>query len=66
MYNPYQVLGVSPDASMEEIRKAYTALAMQYHPDKNPGDQEAARRMDEINTAYDIVRDPAMLAALVR
>ena len=64
MYDPYQILGVSPDASMEEIRKAYTALAMQYHPDKNPGDREAARRMDEINNAYDIVRDPAMLARL--
>lgn len=64
MYDPYQILGVSPDAGMEEIRKAYTALAMRYHPDKNPGDQEAARRMDELNRAYDVVRDPAMRARI--
>lgn len=51
--DPYQVLGVSPDASEEEIKQAYRKLAKKYHPDLNPGDAEAARHMQEINVAYD-------------
>ena len=51
--DPYKVLGVSPDASDEEIKQAYRRLAKKYHPDLNPGDQEAARRMQEVNAAYD-------------
>ena len=58
MRDPYQVLGVSPDASDEEIKKAYRRLAKQYHPDRNPGDQEAARKMQEINAAYEQIKDP--------
>ena len=56
--DPYKVLGVSPDASDEEIKRAYRKLAKKYHPDLNPGDQEAARRMQEINAAYEQIKNP--------
>ena len=56
--DPYKVLGVSPDASDEEIKRAYRRLAKKYHPDLNPGDQEAARRMQEVNAAYEQIKDP--------
>jgi len=56
--DPYKVLGVSPDATDDEIKKAYRRLAMQYHPDRNPGDEEAARKMQEVNAAYEQIKDP--------
>ncbi len=56
--DPYKVLGVSPDASDEEIKRAYRVLAKKYHPDLNPGDQEAARKMQEINAAYEQIKNP--------
>ena len=58
MDDPYKVLGVSPDASDEEIKRAYRALAKKYHPDLNPGDQEAARKMQQVNAAYDQIKNP--------
>ena len=57
--DPYQVLGVSPGASEDEIKQAYRRLAKKYHPDLNPGDQTAARKMNEINEAYDAIKNPA-------
>lgn len=53
--NPYQILGVSENASDEEIGKAYKALARQYHPDVNSS-EEAGKKMVEINCAYDEIK----------
>ena len=63
--DPYKVLGVSRDASDEEIKRAYRALAKKYHPDLNPGDQEAARKMQEVNAAYEQIKDPEVTAAVI-
>ena len=56
--DPYKVLGVSPDASDDEIKKAYRSLAKKYHPDVNPGNKEAERKMNEVNSAYDQIKNP--------
>ena len=56
--DPYKVLGLTPDASDEDVKRAYRRLAKKYHPDLNPGDQEAARRMQEVNTAYEQIKNP--------
>ncbi len=55
---PYEVLGVKPDASAEEIRKVYRKLAKQYHPDLNPGKPEAEERFKAVSVAYDLLSDP--------
>ncbi len=54
--DPYKVLGVSPQATDEEIKKAYRELSKKYHPDLNPGDEKAAEKMREINAAYDMIQ----------
>lgn len=54
--NPYEVLGVSPNASKDEVAKAYRKLAKKYHPDLNPGDAQAAKKMSEINAAYEKIK----------
>ncbi len=54
----YSVLGVSRKASAEEIKKAYRKLARQYHPDRNPGDEQAEARFKEVQGAYDTLSDP--------
>jgi molecular chaperone DnaJ len=53
----YEVLGVQKDATKDEIKKAYRKLAIQYHPDKNPGDKEAEEKFKEATEAYEILGD---------
>src|SRR5438093_1141970 len=54
----YEVLGITRDATDDEIKKAYRRLARQYHPDANDGDPAAEARFKEISVAYDTLRDP--------
>lgn len=53
----YEVLNVSREATEEEIKKAYRKLALQYHPDRNPGDRTAEEKFKEINEAYSVLGD---------
>ncbi len=54
----YQILGVPRNASANDIKGAYRKLAMQYHPDRNPGDKQAEERFKEMNEAYQVLSDP--------
>lgn len=54
----YKTLGVERSADADEIKKTYRKLAMQYHPDKNPGDKEAEEKFKQINEAYQVLSDP--------
>ena len=54
----YGLLGVSKDASQDEIRKAYLKLAHKYHPDKTGGDKAAEEKLKEVNEAYDTLKNP--------
>ena len=58
MANPYDILGVSKDASDADIRKAYRKLAKERHPDLNPGNAEAERRFKDIAAANSLLSDP--------
>src|SRR5215472_9982584 len=62
----YATLGVTRDASAEDLKKAYRKLAMQHHPDRNPGDRQAEAKFKEINEAYDILKDDQKRAAYDR
>jgi curved DNA-binding protein len=58
----YKILNVERNASEDEIKRAYRKLALQYHPDRNPGDQQAEERFKELNEAYQVLSDPAKRA----
>jgi molecular chaperone DnaJ len=62
----YEVLGVAKSASDDEIKKAYRKLAIQFHPDKNPGDKAAEDKFKELSEAYDVLRDPQKRAGYDR
>src|SRR5215472_3732003 len=62
----FELLGVSKSASADDLKKAYRKLAMQYHPDRNPGDKAAEQRFKDISEAYDVLKDDQKRAAYDR
>src|SRR6266513_5768980 len=54
----YEILGVGKTAAADEIKKAYRKVAMQYHPDRNPGDKAAEEKFKEAAEAYEVLSDP--------
>ena len=54
----YEILGVNRNASEDELKATYRKLALKYHPDRNPGDQEAEEKFKEAAEAYEVLRDP--------
>ena len=59
MSNYYEILGVSKNATADEIKKAYRTLAFKYHPDRNPGNTAAEEKFKQISAAYDVLGDEA-------
>lgn len=58
MQNHYEILGIKKDANEDQIKKAYRAQALEFHPDYNPGDESAAEMMKKINEAHEVLSDP--------
>ena len=59
----YEVLGAAKDASAQDLKKAYRRLAMKYHPDRNPDDEEALAKFKEAKEAYEVLADEQKRAA---
>src|SRR4029453_2973020 len=64
--NYNETLGVSREASADEIKKAFRALALKCHPDRHPGDKTAEQKFKELNEAYDVLKDEQKRAAYNR
>src|SRR5215468_9729361 len=62
----YEILGVTRTATEAELKAAFRKLAMQWHPDRNPGDKDAEHRFKELNEAYDVLKDGDKRAAYDR
>ncbi len=62
----YELLGVGRDVGEKELKSAFRKMAMQYHPDRNPGDTAAEAKFKEINEAYEVLRDPQKRSAYDR
>jgi DnaJ-class molecular chaperone with C-terminal Zn finger domain len=62
----YELLGVNRTAGAEDIKKAFRKLAMQHHPDRNPGDKGSEKKFKDLTHAYDILKDPEKRAAYDR
>src|SRR4029077_20298630 len=58
----YKILGVSMDATADDVKRAYRKLAMEHHPDRNNGDKKAEEKFKEITEAYEVLRDPDLRA----
>jgi len=66
MRNPYEILGVQRDATLEEIKRAYRSLALLYHPDRNQGDERTADLFRDAILAYEILTNPREKAKIDR